>query len=190
MLNMAQHVTMPCGWGCGAVLTSRQIREHFAVCPNRGQNGSGVSVATTITDRPTISDAAEVRRLMAIPVATQPIPDPSERVAGLKTLLRKIEERVGMGDHDVQAVPRPNVAANDRGEFILPIPETPYERNENRRAWSAQFLKLRQLGQYDEAGAAEQFSELVKGHQLPQGFMKWPEPKKLVWLVENVVLED
>lgn len=26
---------MPCGWGCGALLTARDMRTHFATCPNR-----------------------------------------------------------------------------------------------------------------------------------------------------------
>ncbi len=26
---------MPCGWGCGEILTARQMRAHFAICPNR-----------------------------------------------------------------------------------------------------------------------------------------------------------
>jgi hypothetical protein len=28
-------VTMPCGWGCGANLTAREARPHFAKCPKR-----------------------------------------------------------------------------------------------------------------------------------------------------------
>ncbi len=28
-----QGVTMPCGWGCGARLTARTMREHFTSCP-------------------------------------------------------------------------------------------------------------------------------------------------------------
>ncbi len=28
-----QGVTMPCGWGCGAHLTARMMREHFTSCP-------------------------------------------------------------------------------------------------------------------------------------------------------------
>jgi hypothetical protein len=28
-------VRMPCGWSCGASLTARQMRKHFAHCPNR-----------------------------------------------------------------------------------------------------------------------------------------------------------
>lgn len=27
--------TMTCGWGCGAELTSMQMRQHFIRCPNR-----------------------------------------------------------------------------------------------------------------------------------------------------------
>ncbi len=27
--------TMPCGWGCGAVLTAREMREHFTDCPKK-----------------------------------------------------------------------------------------------------------------------------------------------------------
>ena len=26
---------MPCGWGCGARLTAREIRKHFTICPNK-----------------------------------------------------------------------------------------------------------------------------------------------------------
>lgn len=26
---------MPCGWGCGALLTAVTIREHFVACPLR-----------------------------------------------------------------------------------------------------------------------------------------------------------
>ena len=28
--------TMPCGWGCGAQLTSTEMRGHFSRCPNQG----------------------------------------------------------------------------------------------------------------------------------------------------------
>lgn len=28
-------ITMPCGWGCGAHLTARQMRGHFTGCANR-----------------------------------------------------------------------------------------------------------------------------------------------------------
>lgn len=28
-------VRMPCGWGCGANLTAREIRTHFTICPKR-----------------------------------------------------------------------------------------------------------------------------------------------------------
>lgn len=27
--------TMPCGWGCGASLSAREMRGHFTTCPNR-----------------------------------------------------------------------------------------------------------------------------------------------------------
>jgi len=26
---------MPCGWGCGALLSAREMRQHFARCPMR-----------------------------------------------------------------------------------------------------------------------------------------------------------
>ena len=32
---MADHVTMPCGWGCGAQLTRREAGAHFRACPRR-----------------------------------------------------------------------------------------------------------------------------------------------------------
>lgn len=32
---MGKHITMPCGWGCGAQLTARSVREHFTNCPMR-----------------------------------------------------------------------------------------------------------------------------------------------------------
>jgi hypothetical protein len=28
-------VEMPCGWGCGAKLTAREMRAHFTACPKR-----------------------------------------------------------------------------------------------------------------------------------------------------------
>ncbi len=28
-------VEMPCGWGCGAKLTAREMREHFTTCKRR-----------------------------------------------------------------------------------------------------------------------------------------------------------
>ncbi len=28
-------VTMPCGWGCGADLTAREMRSHFVLCAKR-----------------------------------------------------------------------------------------------------------------------------------------------------------
>lgn len=28
-------VEMPCGWGCGANLTAREMRNHFTTCPNK-----------------------------------------------------------------------------------------------------------------------------------------------------------
>ena len=32
----AKAIRMPCGWGCGANLTSTEMRGHFKRCPNRG----------------------------------------------------------------------------------------------------------------------------------------------------------
>jgi hypothetical protein len=38
-------VTMPCGWGCGARLTAREMREHFTKCPKRPGSTKEVSHA-------------------------------------------------------------------------------------------------------------------------------------------------
>ncbi len=41
LLGPQQHIErswwprMPCGWGCGAVLTHREMRRHFTDCPRR-----------------------------------------------------------------------------------------------------------------------------------------------------------
>lgn len=148
-----------------------------------------------------------------------PQPVVSDRMAGLRTLLQVTEERVGMGelpepwpkapisrgetrlphnpfttairDASDQATAEQWTAERLHGQGSVEAQSrTPYQQSENRRAWAMKFSKLKALGGYDPGGAAEEFAELVKGHQLPKGFMQWTDPRKMEWLLENVELKE
>lgn len=162
---------------CGAGISEQEIKSIWGRYTNANRKSKGGG-------RPASSPPSAPIEAVAVPTEPEPVSLPSpvtDRMAGLRSLLGKAEQRVGL---------RPRGAPADVEPEDLPAQPTPFDRSNNRRAWSEKFAELRRLGQFDEAGAGEGFAELVRGHQLPGGFGRWSDAKKIDWLTENLPLEE
>jgi antitoxin component of RelBE/YafQ-DinJ toxin-antitoxin module len=58
-------------------------------------------------------------------------------------------------------------------------------RRPDPQYWVRELKRLAQTGEYDPAGAADEFSGLVRGIKLPTGFGTWQLGKRAAWLAEN-----
>jgi hypothetical protein len=82
---------MPCGWGCGANLSAREISKHFTACPKRPKPLPQSKGYETVYLPPTAGEVAGFQReLSSIPTTIYNPTPPAKPASDVLSALRRL----------------------------------------------------------------------------------------------------